>query len=637
MELEISDQDIESIENLLLPEGAHFQEDARNVIRCWHSTDISACPGSGKTTVLLAKLKLLSDRMPFEKGAGICVLSHTNVAVEEIKKRLSSYADKLFSYPNYIGTIQSFVDKFVTMPYLRNISGRNVQVVDNHTYAQHMLDRMQNIKKYNALDYLIKNRFKTGGQFNNLLEYIQELYIRDDGALCVGKQKNALALGGKPSTKQYKDLIIDLLKYEGIIRYKDAYLYANQAVSVLSETYQDLFSLRFQYVFIDEYQDCDIIQRQVISVIFNPQKCTLIKIGDPDQAIYNSSKVKVSDWVPQDGFLPIQTSCRYSQEIADVICKLKKSDETIITSVGNTGLKPILLVFDPDKIDRVISEFIGVLESHGLYDNKAIYKAIGAIRNKDSPGLKIGSYWTEFDSSVKNQAKHKYWKLIDDIATNLLEGNLYKVEYTVREILCCIFHYIKIKSPSSGREYSVYTIRRKLTNEYREEYSQWIYELSRIQNFDRENIDSLMRQNINKILKVKNPDIDDFFALLPEAFLDENAAGNQVQKSEKNIYIDPIRGRRIEFDTIHGVKGETHDATLYLETDRQGSSDLNRILPYFGVGKCGDSELFEYSRKLAYVGMSRAKKLLCVAMQAKTYEKSQEVFKDDWEIIDLRK
>ena len=413
MELEISEQDIESIEKLLLPEGAHFQEDARNVIRCWHSTDVSACPGSGKTTVLLAKLKLLIDRMPFENGTGICVLSHTNVAVEEIKKRLSSYADKLFSYPNYIGTIQSFVDKFVTMPYLRNVSGRNVQVVDNLTYAQRMLDRMQNIEKYNTLNYLIKNRFKTNGQFTNQLEYIQALYIRDDGALCVGRQKNALARGDKPSTKQYKNLIIDLLKCEGIIRYKDAYLYANQAVNTLSETYQDLFSLRFQYVFVDEYQDCDIIQRQAISAIFNSQKCTLIKIGDPDQAIYNSSKAKVSDWVPQDGFLPIQTSCRYSQEIADVICKLKKSDDIIITSVGNTGLKPILLVFDPDKIDRVISEFIGVLESHGLYDNKAIYKAIGAIRNKDSSGLKIGSYWAEFDSSVKNQDQHKYWKLIN--------------------------------------------------------------------------------------------------------------------------------------------------------------------------------------------------------------------------------
>lgn len=40
-EWEISNQDIESTEKLLLPEGAHFSEDARNVIRCWHSTDVS--------------------------------------------------------------------------------------------------------------------------------------------------------------------------------------------------------------------------------------------------------------------------------------------------------------------------------------------------------------------------------------------------------------------------------------------------------------------------------------------------------------------------------------------------------------------------------------------------------------------
>lgn len=65
-------------------------------------------------------------------------------------------------------------------------------------------------------------------------------------------------------------------------------------------------------------------------------------------------------------------------------------------------------------------------------------------------------------------------------------------------------------------------------------------------------------------------------------------------------------------------------------------SDLNRILPYYGVGKIGESYLFDYSRKLAYVGMSRPKKLLCVAMQDKTYEKSKGVFTDDWEIIDLR-
>ena len=139
MEWQISDQDIQAVEEILLPHGAQFPEDARNVIRCWHSTNVAACPGSGKTTVLLAKLKLLADRMPLENGAGICVLSHTNVAVNEIKNRLSDYVDRLLSYPNYIGTIQSFIDRFVTMPYLRNVSGRNVQVVDGFTYAQHMI------------------------------------------------------------------------------------------------------------------------------------------------------------------------------------------------------------------------------------------------------------------------------------------------------------------------------------------------------------------------------------------------------------------------------------------------------------------------------------------------------------------
>ena len=165
VEWEISNEDIESTERLLLPDGAHFSEDAKNVIRCWHSTDIAACPGSGKTTVLLAKLKLLADRMPLVNNAGVCVLSHTNVAVKEIKNRLSDYADKLLSYPNYIGTIQSFVDKFVTMPYLRNITGKSVQVVDDFTYAQHMLNRMQNNKGYSALKYVVNNNYQNSKQF----------------------------------------------------------------------------------------------------------------------------------------------------------------------------------------------------------------------------------------------------------------------------------------------------------------------------------------------------------------------------------------------------------------------------------------------------------------------------------------
>ena len=34
--------------------------------------------------------------------------------------------------------------------------------------------------------------------------------------------------------------------------------------------------------------------------------------------------------------------------------------------------------------------------------------------------------------------------------------------------------------------------------------------------------------------------------------------------------------------------------------------------------------------------MSRPRKLLCVAMQSETYEKSKGAFNSNWEIVDLR-
>lgn len=307
-----------------------------------------------------------------------------------------------------------------------------------------------------------------------------------------------------------------------------------------------------------------------------------------------------------------------------------------MTFTGNTGIKPVLIVFDPKKIDRVLGGFISALETHGLHDCQGIYKAVGAVRKDTGAGLKIGSYWSEFDSFPKKQGDYNYWELVEQIKTCLLAGDLYKAECIVRKLLCRLFHYAKIVNADSGKEYTVYTIKKTLNEEYRDIYRQWIFDLSRLQNLNTENVDSFLRKEVNELLKIRNPQAVDVFEGLPEFFLDRTDFRTEKEACERNVFVDPIRGRRIMFDTIHGVKGETHDATLYLETDRQGASDLNRILPYFGTGKVGTSPLYDYSRKLAYVGMSRPRKLLCVAMQDKTYKKCEDKFVADWEIIDLR-
>lgn len=116
---------------------------------------------------------------------------------------------------------------------------------------------------------------------------------------------------------------------------------------------------------------------------------------------------------------------------------------------------------------------------------------------------------------------------------------------------------------------------------------------------------------------------------MKEGDLEENKQGNH------NFFIEPIRGRKIVIDTVHGVKGETHDATLYLETEKSRSSDIRRILPYLGVGKKGSQAISEYSRKCVYVGMSRPRKLLCLAVRAETYEEGKKVFQT-WKVIDCR-
>ena len=119
---------IKDAEKLILPEGKNFDQETLSFITHMDSTDVVACPGSGKTTALLAKLYILSKYMPFEGNKGICVLTHTNVAIDEIKRRMGK-ASSVFTYPNFFGTIQSFVDKFLAIPaFVEEYGHRNVSI-----------------------------------------------------------------------------------------------------------------------------------------------------------------------------------------------------------------------------------------------------------------------------------------------------------------------------------------------------------------------------------------------------------------------------------------------------------------------------------------------------------------------------
>jgi len=106
------------------------------VLKAIKSCDVQAGPGSGKTTILIAKLAILANKWP-ANDRGICVLSHTNVARREIEAHLQASPElrRLLHYPHFIGTIQTFVDQFLAIPFLRR-ERIEVTAIDNDRFQE---------------------------------------------------------------------------------------------------------------------------------------------------------------------------------------------------------------------------------------------------------------------------------------------------------------------------------------------------------------------------------------------------------------------------------------------------------------------------------------------------------------------
>jgi len=210
----ISNEDISWAEHILLPPDEHFDEEQKAVIRSFETKDILACPGSGKTTALLAKLLILSRRMPLENNRGICVLTHTNVAINEIKSHAYFASQKLFNYPNHFGTIQSFVDKYLAIPsYIQRFKKRP-RYVDIEIFNS-VIERSYNTL-HAARTWL--DRRREGG-----LEYLRSLRFSKDN-FCISPKIDGQAFidTNTPTYSEINRLKLRILDW-GYLCYEDAY------------------------------------------------------------------------------------------------------------------------------------------------------------------------------------------------------------------------------------------------------------------------------------------------------------------------------------------------------------------------------------------------------------------------------
>ena len=129
----ITDEEMKKAYELLFNKKGSFDIEREKIIKSMESCYIESVPGSGKTTTLVTKLLILADKLSkgnYEKG--ICVLTHTNVGINIIKKKLGKKGDILFNYPNFVGTLQSFIDIYLAIPCYKKKFKKQVVIIDDN-------------------------------------------------------------------------------------------------------------------------------------------------------------------------------------------------------------------------------------------------------------------------------------------------------------------------------------------------------------------------------------------------------------------------------------------------------------------------------------------------------------------------
>lgn len=652
MRIDITDADIDYAERLLLPPDCHFNDERREFIRCMESRDVVACPGSGKTTALLAKLLILARRMPFADGRGVCVLTHTNVAIDEIKKRAGMASLSLFRYPNFFGTIHSFVGTYLAMPAYVSLFGHRQIRIDDDYYRFHA-SRVFFQKELNA-NGVIYNQVKKklqGRSRDEQLEIKKKFFIDlsfrfENGFVSYyRKDTNRTILKGSRNPRE-NYLAIHSAKYglleRGILRYQDIFplgwfhLTNNDELPIA-------FRQRFSFVFIDEMQDSDKDQVGILNSVFPIHSEQIVqRIGDPNQAIYHGIVQSDGYWTPRSP-LHFSDSRRFGDSITHILSTVRLNDSiTLQPNPTISSYPPFLITFEDGEEQKVLRAFSYLIE--GLADPlppNCTCKAVGWIGKDNTANGKlcIPSYFPEFGGSQRTPNRH-FPNLISYAAFAIklaqTDGPRHFLEIVLQGITRGL-NITGIRDETSGRSFTVASLKYFWKRAHEETYLQFRERLAesfllaldtRISPID-------LREQINSTVQSVWPSLD-----LSNNFFTQNAIETSVVRSSSSRHANnrfvSDNGIVIEVGTVHSVKGETHFATLFLETEYQQSHDASRLIEFLKGNrppKQLEKPYHKQNLKIAHVAFSRPTHLLAFACQTSSIASHEDDLKNNgWQI-----
>ena len=577
---------------------------------------IVAGAGSGKTKVLTSRIaNIIKQKKAFPNQ--ILAVTFTNKAAKEMQNRVSKILGSGATGLSWLGTFHSICAKLLRKHASAAGLNFNFTIID----TDDQMRLIKNICKSENIDakkispkYIIAiiDKWKNRGFYpNEVVINYKDIY-----------EKIVL-----PVYKIYQQKLVELNSCD----FGDLILHTVKILEKNSDI-QELYRKNFKYILVDEYQDTNFIQSKWLNLLTN-DKQNICCVGDDDQSIYSWRGAEIKNFLEFDQIysntkvIRLEQNYRSTQNILSVASNLISNNQNRVGKTLKTVMEGGDLVklncFKNGKDEAVgVSDEIEKIKKEFSYNNIAILvRAIFQTREFEERFLKIGIPYrilggTKFYERAEIKDCIAYLRLIhqdkDDLAFERIVNNPKRAigESTIKSI----HEYSKLNNlnleSSSKKMIQENLIKPKAKiglSSFLNLISKWRNQIkvNKINHvkllqivLDESGYSSMLKnkkdlENENRLENIKEllSAMKEFDNL--ESFLEHVALATSIDQDWD--------GEKINMMTIHASKGLEFEV-IFLPGWEEGLFPNQK-----SIEEKGQSGL-EEERRLAYVGITRAKK-----------------------------
>ena len=358
---------------------------------------VVACPGSGKTTTLLRRIHYMINeaKIPAQQ---ILMVTFSSAAAKEMKTR---YQKKFGMDAVTFSTIHS-----MCMSILKKFGGYTKESIlsDPREYFYEVLRKQKGINDI--------NEFITG--------LITEISVINNNSIDFNSYK--------PKCTKDKKLFLKLIN--GYQEYKEE-LHLIDFDDMLQKAYEimvndkeclDFLRNKYRYIQVDEYQDTNLIQKDIIYLLAG-QDGNLAVVGDDDQSIYAFRGAKPEIMLnfqkeyPKSKMVKMSTNYRSGKKIISEADRVIKSNTNRFQK-DFIGFKPengaVEYIVTEEKKDEILKIYSRIKKLLNDGENPAdIAVLFRTNRQAEKMAAILFRNQIPFQSNEKIQSKYEHWMFQD--------------------------------------------------------------------------------------------------------------------------------------------------------------------------------------------------------------------------------